>query len=581
MMDCEKYFLGIRFVTPPIGLESPIFGFATFVQALALLVIIYMITDIRYRFRLKVAPIPLLNLTFILIGVIGIGTLLTDIWFANGWPMPNFLADQSMLQGLFGFIFLLLAMIWIYYAFINPPIFSEKNCRSFGNALYGAILRGLDSELPIIANELARSAKPLVKLSKQIILRRRNTVKKPEVETKRKPNVGDFAHDILLLMGNRKLCRHIIASSPVSAIEFFEAMTINEKYELPIGQFAKNISAEAIINKDSILYHEDEGFSSGLIGYLKPFSKAIYGNYLLVETLGSNFGSPLDIPYGMVFSWDAEQLKVYCRAVKITFKGYLEGENWYQHSFVLYRAFENIKNSLSDIYKLNDILIDYYSTDIFKRLKTVVDFIKEIIKLIDKQETIPVTKLRVRGERTYEDFYDNIANFIFEIILSAASVTAPPDKCWTIHYNAVWREFFSLLRKGKVWKIVHFKLRRILYDEIRQLEELPNYKSSAILGFCLNVMGLKIREKQSYNINYYPLHKAVLAWASNNYLRLKSTQPDVAKSCLIGSISFDEQGNQLVKTYLRGLELEAQKEYLELNPMESCERVKKMDADSK
>lgn len=48
-------------------------------------------------------------------------------------------------------------------------------------------------------------------------------------------------------------------------------------------------------------------------------------------------------------------------------------------------------------------------------------------------------------------------------------------------------------------------------------------------------------------------------------MRLKSIQQDVAKSCLIGSITFDEQGSSLVKTYIKGLSLEAPKEYLELS----------------
>ncbi|MFZ5453640.1 MAG: hypothetical protein ACOZF2_17420 [Thermodesulfobacteriota bacterium] len=579
-MACEEYFLGISFVTPPAGLASPVFGFAAFVQALALLVIIYMITDIRYRFRLKIAPIPLFYLTFILIGIIGLGTLLTDIWFAKSWPMPFFLADQAGWQGLFGFTFLFLAMMWIYYAFINPPIFSKKNCRSFGNALYGAILRGLDTELPIIANELGRSAKPLVKLSKQIINRRGDNIKKNEEKKKRKPNVGDFAHDILLMIGNRKLCRHIIASSPITAIEFFDAMTTNKKYHLPMAQFAKNISTEAIINKDSLLYHEDEGYDSGLIGYLKPFSQAIYGNYELVEALASNHGSPLDIHYKIVSSWDASQFEAYCRSVIITFESYLKSGRWSEHSLALYRAFENIKRSTIDIYKVNDIPSDYYSTDIFKRLTTAVNFVKETINFINLQQSLPKTKLRVRGDRRHEDFYDHIANLMFEIILMAAQVTAPPDQCWTIHYNAVWSPFFVTLGDGNAWKIIQFKLRRLLYDEIIQLKELPNYQSSAILGFCLNVMGLKIRKKQLYNRNYYPLHQAVIAWATNNYLHLKNIQPDVAKSCLIGSISFDEQRDQLVKTYRKGLELEAPKEYLQLNPIKGV-NIKRGNATTK
>lgn len=77
-------------------------------------------------------------------------------------------------------------------------------------------------------------------------------------------------------------------------------------------------------------------------------------------------------------------------------------------------------------------------------------------------------------------------------------------------------------------------------------------------------MGLKIRPKKGYGRAYYPLHTAVLAWTSKNYLRLKEIQPEVARSCIIDSISFDEHGARLVKTYAKGLEPEAHRDYLQL-----------------
>ena len=134
-MACEKYYLGICFVTPSGGLESSIFGFAEFIPALALLVIVYTITDIRYRFRTAVAPAPLFQLTYYLIGIIGFGTLLTDIWLTERWLVPKSLISQSVWQGMFGAFFLLLAMTWIYYALIKPPIFCEKNYRKFAQEL--------------------------------------------------------------------------------------------------------------------------------------------------------------------------------------------------------------------------------------------------------------------------------------------------------------------------------------------------------------------------------------------------------------------------------------------------------------
>lgn len=237
----------------------------------------------------------------------------------------------------------------------------------------------------------------------------------------------------------------------------------------------------------------------------------------------------------------------------------------------MYRALENIKSSCHDVYKLNDIPSDYYSTDIFKRLRTAVDFVKDAVNLIGEQQNLTSTILRERKNRRHpvsnKDFYDYITELMFEIIFLVASVKSPPDsfKCWDIHHNTVWGEFFSPLRGGGAWRIMRFKLHRLLYDEILNLEKFPNYKSSAILGFCLNVMGLELKDKKVYGKEYYPLHKAIIAWTRKNYLRLKNIHPEVAKSCLIGSISFDEQGNRLVKTYPKHLHLEAPKDYLELS----------------
>jgi hypothetical protein len=90
-----------------------IFGFAEFVTALALLVIVYTVTDVRYRFRVAIAPIPLFSLTFVPLAFIGLGTLSSDLWFAKAWPVPRLLSDQLLWQTSFGLLFLLVALAWL------------------------------------------------------------------------------------------------------------------------------------------------------------------------------------------------------------------------------------------------------------------------------------------------------------------------------------------------------------------------------------------------------------------------------------------------------------------------------------
>lgn len=129
-MKCETAYLEICFVTPSGSSATPIFGFAEFISALALLLVVYTTTDVRFRFRVAIAPPPLLRITYILIGVIGLSVLLTDVWVAERWLVPVSLLSQSTWRGILGGYFLLLPMSWLYYAYIRPPVFSRNNYKS-------------------------------------------------------------------------------------------------------------------------------------------------------------------------------------------------------------------------------------------------------------------------------------------------------------------------------------------------------------------------------------------------------------------------------------------------------------------
>jgi hypothetical protein len=558
-MQCVNTFLGICFV--PVTSTASIFGFKDFIAALALLVIIYTISDVRYRFRIAVSPAPLYKISYWLIAIIGFGTLLTDIWISEKWLVPSSLITATIWQGILATLFLGLVITWMHYAFIKPSIFSRNNFKQYAQELYRIVLKGSETELPIIAHELTYSAESLVTFAAGL-----NKIKSM-AKGERKPCVEGYANDMLLLIANRKLCRHIVASSPITAIRFLDAVAKSKAYHVPIGLFAKNVSTEAIQNKDSSLYHEDDGYNSGLLGYIKPLSHALYGNYELVEALQNN--SPLDIHYKSVWAWDADQFEAYCRAVQMTFKSYLEGDHWNQHSSVLSGALRDIQETtgraILDIKKSDD---DYLN-DAWHRINAGVNFIKDCINAIGELEPQPEARtLRIRHrERNRlgnEDFYDRLAEAMFEIVHSAAYIDDPPDKAWSIHYGAVWGDFFGLGNEGRAWKIVQFKLRRLLYDEIRSIESLPNYKNARLLGICLNVMGLKIGKRSGYGRDYAALKAAVLAWTQRNYLHLRQVNAEIADACLIGSITFDAEQSRLVKTYAKGLRPEPDREYLPL-----------------
>lgn len=88
-MKTEVCYCLLCFTRAEASAVPKIFGFVEFITALALLVVLYTIIDIRYKFRLAIVPGGLYLMTFLLIIVIGVETLLTELWYAEGWWLPK------------------------------------------------------------------------------------------------------------------------------------------------------------------------------------------------------------------------------------------------------------------------------------------------------------------------------------------------------------------------------------------------------------------------------------------------------------------------------------------------------------
>jgi hypothetical protein len=547
-----------------------IFGFSEYLTAVALLALLYTITDTRYKFRIAITPGYLHTTSYYLLATIGFQSLLSEVWIAEGWWVPVTKGlTYSIWQMIFGMLFLGTFLTWMYYAFIRPPVFGKRNARRYARELYKYVLKGSDDELKVIADELSRSAHSLIELTRNID--RHNNTKRLN-HSKRIANAKDYAHDILLLIGSRRLCMHIVATSPVTALAFFEEMTTRNKFNIPIGQFAKNISSEAIAQKDSFLYGESEGYTSGLLGYLKPVSTAIYGNFDLVEALAVNHISPLSINFKERWKWDSEQWEAYCRATLLTLKDYLVKKSSPYSAYSIFNALSDMEDAMLDIHTLNG-LNSTYDTEISEKLSTIVHFVKDAIELINTQTTTEVPLRTVRKNTHNKNIYDEFASLIFEICFNAATINSPQDTCWNIHYNVVWGRLFTT-NTGKAWKIVHHKVRRLFYDEIVRLEKFPNYKSSRILGFCLNILIDESKPTSDFERPQYPLAKAVQSWTSQHYLQLRKDNIEVADSVLVGSISFDNIGKQLVKTYIKGLNKIAPQTHLKLRNIKTTRKTR-------
>jgi hypothetical protein len=531
------------------------------------MVLAWTIADVRYRFRIRSAPIPLQGITFSVVSAVGVLTLLTDLWRAEQWYVPvGNLLTPSIWQALLGGLFLLTFLTWAWFAFIRPPIYGSHNSKRFAETLYRYVLKGSPTELAVIADEIAYSAKSLVQHATDRGRHKQHWNKTEGQKKQKRPDVERYANDILLLIADRRMCRAIVDSSPGTALAVFRTMAETKKYGVQVETFARNIVNEAIRNKDSFLFHEAEGYESGLIGYHKPLSQAMFSNYDMVETIGTI----LDPYLHSYREWDAEQWEAYCRVVLITLRSYVK-EGCCEHSYVLYRAMGNIENAVSDLYTLNE-LTNTWDSDLSRRLNVVVDCIQDAVKILDEKDVPSHVRRRVKEKNVHqqETLYDHIASIIFEVIFHASAVNSPLWTCWSIQHNTVWGKLFNFHHlNGPAGRMVKFKVRRLLYDEIADMNKFPNFKGAKMLGFCLNVMGLTIR-KDDYDKGSKALQKAVLAWTKKNFVWLHDYNPRVADACLVAGMSYDADNRRLVRTYpADGLKREPSYVYFDLNPAPS------------
>jgi hypothetical protein len=564
---CPMHWLGLCFVTPEHA--ERIFGFAEFITAFALITLVYAASDPRAQFRAATAAVRLPSLIFYASAFIGFCTLFSDVWFSQKLPVPRVLSNQVYWQAAFGALFVALILAWIWITCVRPPRFGRLNAFNFVRALYTLLLHGDEESLAVVAGELGRSARGIIAYAPEQTRQQARDGDEPQPKDTR---MNGYARDVLLLMAHRKMCRHIVASSPGTAMAFFDEVSRQRKYSLPIHQFGVNISLEALLNKDSALYHEDAGFYSGFFGYAKPFTNSIYGDFHVVDGL-TDGSTPLDVPIWQYGGFDAAQLKAYCRAFLTTFQDAIAKEAFGNQSVAFRRAFSTLQQSCSDLYILNDDSVALEKRDdAGRRVNAVMDFVGEVIKILD-HSGVKRTRLRQQGERFtwHRDEYDDVARLVFELIGYASGVTEFIS--WEVQHNSIWTKFFAF-DESKTRKIIQLKLRRLLYEEIKGIKRFPNFKNARYLGYCLNVTGLTLGLHKAADADYV-FRKAVISWAKKNYLWMVEESPKAAKAVLIARLSFDPDKKQLIKTHEEGLREQAPREVLDLDPPPSKKEAAK------
>lgn len=216
--------------------------------------------------------------------------------------------------------------LWLWFAFLRPPVFSKWNAKHFFTAIRDYLVEGSQKDLSSVTQDLKFSARQIVKHASDVPLRRARNDPRPQPELLIS-ETSRYANGICMILGSKKIAQHLVVSSPVTAIMFFQEMSNQKRYNISMGEFASNVVTEALLNKDSIIFQESNRFGRGYLEATQPFIRAVFGDYRLVEGLSFAQGTSsldLNLDYGLGEKLSARQLEAYCRGLLFTIKSALK-----------------------------------------------------------------------------------------------------------------------------------------------------------------------------------------------------------------------------------------------------------------
>lgn len=561
---CDWHFLGLCFYKASSS-SAPIFNFSSFISGVALLTIVYTISDFRYKFRIAVAPFNLRIITFYLVPILGVGTLVSELWVAQEWLSPSGNFSQAIWQSIFAIFFIGIITAWLWFAFLAPPKFNQRNYKNFSRSLYRAIEKGDETELKIIADELQASIGNIIKLGNNPDFSKKDHVFAED-------HISLYARDMISLLANKNFCSILADSSPRTAIAFFSQLSQHEViHSYCFSTFSSNLSLAFINNTNSLLYQEDDGFESGLLGNIKSLSNEMFGNFQLIIQLENFHRSPLSHHFLAYKSWDAVRFEKYIDCLLISFNAFIKQKYWNGRSHEFTQFFGTLSpiDPMHMFYNLDE-LVSYNSED-YKKFETIINFIDNMIKAIDSIESAPNSYSfwednRLRGS----DIYDTIADLMHQCIYVAGSVKGTKVEIWSIQHNMVWSSFVdNFAEKRKARDIIMFKTRRLAYKDFRELEKYPNYRTIKTLGFYLNILGVKYSNRKIRRKNEWVLQKVMIDWLRKNFYKLYIETPKVAECALKGGITFNLEQCQLIKTYAGMIQNEGTQHRLKVHKKQS------------
>lgn len=523
---------------------TPLLDISGFLGILAFSVAVFTLTNPRFQIRQATAIIPFRPLFFFTLLISAVITFAIEACILYGVRIPNFISPNTINYLITTFIAILI-LYWMKICFIRPPRFSRLTAKHFFQQAYVHISNGSKEEMLALAREIIREAPRLL---------RHTPRRKKHYFANDKPvkpsAVQRYAHNLNYLLADTRFCDVVAKEMPSFPAHMVEVAVELQRYDAPIHLIVRRFVIAMLSNPNSALFVENEWLGQSFIGNVKPITKSIFSHWYLLERYELGLEAPLDLDYPYASNWDTDTWRVYFSLAREYIHGLSSNENVNWDTKGIRHILETTKQAyvqLGDQKKYEDTLSPFNP---IWHANEANKFLKDLVKVFDESEGW-VEFNRRDDFRWGNDLSSEIAMLKFETIFTAAQVNTKDFRMWDVQRNTVWAPIEGHeIRNTKIMKMVRRKLRRMIWDEIGHMDELPNYKGAAYIRFCLNVLGFyeeNIHRNNTLERDSWPLAKVICEWVKKNYQTIMISHPPVAEAMLPANIEYNGDTQTLVR----------------------------------
>ncbi|TIK68818.1 hypothetical protein E4416_17315 [Stenotrophomonas maltophilia] len=519
-----------------------LFGFPEFLSGLALLLLVWTIFDVRYRFRVATARIHVEKFAMIAMISVGCLTLLTDWWRATSRPViAGSLLTPETWQAALAAVFFATLIAWTIAAFSSSNRFSAANASRFSEAVQKIIDRGRPDEISVLVEELGPSMGEIAR-----------ELHAPETEPRDEKSAHACAERIAHRFKDRKFCRTIVVECPTAIPAFFREIPSTDRPHPTVIRFAENLVAEAIRLDGSFLYNEDYFPADDIDdeAHPHPASTALVCNRALLD-YSSDLLAPRE---GSAVKLSIPQWHAYLGLVSLAHAAWMKDPSP-DPPHALHWARFFIDRQTADLAQIRELVT--FQSEPYQRVEMELQFIGRLIA------QIPETPPPGRSEPAIR----YIEAMAFSLIESAAEMRAPQASATKIQSSLIWKHLFShSIRASAAGR--QFQ-ERIAARMLASIRECPSLDAVRLLSFCINALGLSATTAESrYGEPWRAFHTELLAWMKINLDPLLERYPRMSEGFVEG-IEYDAPNHTLIRWYVERGQRQPHPETLLLTHRES------------